>query len=108
MEPSALAGDMWGVIGLTVTTAGTIFVTWLTLKTKRGSDREDQDAKPVIEEAEKQKNLQPVVDHLLEQVAALRVVAAEKYPASLGFIRLVGHLHPETKTQIPHQIRADL
>lgn len=115
METAALASGLWGVLGVTVTTLGTVAVAWLTVKAKRGADREDEDAQPALERAEEKTNLQSVVDHLVEQMAEMRAelraikpIAHVKYPLSLTVISQYQRMHPESDVSIPVQIRGDL
>ena len=115
METAALASGLWGVLGVTVTTLGTVAVAWLTVKAKRGADREDEEAQPVLEKAEERHNLRDVVDHLVEQMAemqaelrAIKPIAHVKYPLALNTISQFQRLHPESDVSIPVQIRGDL
>ena len=115
MEPVTIASDMWGVIGMLVVTGGGVLSGWLTMKAKRGSDKEDQDAAPVIAETEQQRNLEAVVDTLVEQMAgmqaelrAIKPIAHVKYPLSLTVISQYQRMHPESDVSIPVQIRGDL
>ncbi|MCS5479853.1 hypothetical protein NYP18_09290 [Corynebacterium sp. YIM 101645] len=108
MEPPADITDAWGVLAVAVTTAGTVLVAWLTARAKKGSDHQDKEAEPVIREVEHKANLQPVVDGLARRLAELQIIAQEKYPDALSFIRLVGHLHPDLKEKIPGRVRDDL
>lgn len=100
--------DVWGVLAVAITTAGTVLAIWLTARVKKGSDSKDQEAEPVIREVQSKSNLQPVVDNLARRLAELQIVAQEKYPDALSFIRLVGHLHPDLKEKIPDRVRDDL
>lgn len=115
MEPVTIASDMWGVIGMLVVTGGGVLSGWLTMKAKRGSDKEDQDAAPVIAETEQHRNLEAVVDTLVEQMAgmqaeinAIKPIAHIKYPISLNVITAFQRRYPETDVHIPPQIRDDL
>lgn len=108
MEPPSDISDVYGVLAVVVTTAGTVLVAWLTARAKKGSDNKDQEAEPVIREVQNKASLQPVVDGLAKRIAELQIVAQEKYPDALSFIRLVGHLHPDLKEKIPDRVRDDL
>lgn len=115
METSAVATDLWGVIGIIVVTGGTVISGWLTLKAKRGADEQDKAAGPVLADTEQRHDLSAAVDALAEQVAKLRSevdllkpIAHLKYPMSLGVIRDYRSRHPDTPVHIPYQIRDDL
>lgn len=115
MEPPTDITDIWGVLAVALTTSGTVLVAWLTARAKRGSDRQDQDAGPVIEEVQKVADMQPAVDALIRQMRVVEAQLAEyrpivhtKYPIAISHISAFHQLFPASGLQIPDQLRDDL
>ena len=107
--------DVWNVIGIIITTGGTVLVAWLTAKAKQGADEKDEEAAPVIADTASRRDLSAVVDHLVDQMAEMqeeikrmKPVVQVKYPLAISHIRSVHKLYPDSGLEIPPQIRDDL
>lgn len=106
---------MWSVIGIIITTGGTVLVAWLTAKAKQGADEKDEEAAPVIADTESRRDLAAVVKHLAsemgemrDEIDGLKTIAHVRYPLALGTISSFRARHPDSDVSIPHQIRGDL
>lgn len=104
--------NLWGMIAFTSASLITGLFGYMTIKAKGGSDKKDEDIKPVLEATE---NLRPVVAELVRQMSAVqkeleeyRPIANVKYPLALNTINVYRYLYPDSKIEIPEQIFDDL
>lgn len=109
--------NFWQAVAFIASVAVVAAFGWLTMRTKRAADKDEEKAAPVLEAAQKAVNLQPAVDALSIQVAELGQEVAHmtpivrvRYPLALDHISTLHTAEPELSSRypIPRALREDM
>ena len=109
--------NAWQAVAFVASVAIIAAFGWLTMRTKRASDKDVEKAAPVLEAAQKAVDLEPAVKALSAQVANLSDEVAHmtpivrvKYPLALDHISALHSAEPELTKRypIPRPLREDM